>query len=49
MDMQETNSLPSPQVEGDDRAQARALAILHSHPVVSLVDLKFNLSSCLTF
>ncbi|XP_076954568.1 uncharacterized protein LOC143629090 [Bidens hawaiensis] len=31
--LKETNSLPSPQVEGDDRAQARALAILHSHPV----------------
>ncbi|KAJ0561373.1 putative 16S rRNA (cytosine(967)-C(5))-methyltransferase [Helianthus annuus] len=31
--LKETNSLPSPRVEGDDRAQARALAILHSHPV----------------
>ncbi|KAK9070638.1 hypothetical protein SSX86_011040 [Deinandra increscens subsp. villosa] len=31
--LKETNSLPSPQVEGDDRAQARALATLHSHPV----------------
>ncbi|PWA36304.1 NOL1/NOP2/sun family protein / antitermination NusB domain-containing protein [Artemisia annua] len=31
--LKESNSLPSPQVEGDDRAQARALATLHSHPV----------------
>ncbi|KVI10428.1 Bacterial Fmu (Sun)/eukaryotic nucleolar NOL1/Nop2p [Cynara cardunculus var. scolymus] len=30
---EETNSLPSPELEGDDRAQARALAILYSHPV----------------
>lgn len=33
--MQESNSLPSPQLEGDDRAQARALATIYSHPVVS--------------
>ncbi|XP_024968740.1 uncharacterized protein LOC112508186 [Cynara cardunculus var. scolymus] len=31
--LKETNSLPSPELEGDDRAQARALAILYSHPV----------------
>ncbi|ONK69374.1 uncharacterized protein A4U43_C05F22190 [Asparagus officinalis] len=28
-----TNSLPLPKLEGDDRARARALAIIHSHPV----------------
>lgn len=33
---QENNSLPLPKLEGDDRAQARALATLYSHPVVSL-------------
>ena len=33
--LQENNSLPLPKVEGDERAQARALAILYSHPVVS--------------
>ena len=32
---QESNSLPLPQLEGDDRAQARALATIYSHPVVS--------------
>ncbi|EXB36052.1 Ribosomal RNA small subunit methyltransferase B [Morus notabilis] len=31
--LKETDSLPVPKLEGDDRAQARALAILHSHPV----------------
>ncbi|KAL0353504.1 UNVERIFIED_CONTAM: putative ribosomal RNA small subunit methyltransferase B [Sesamum angustifolium] len=31
--LKETNSLPSPKVEGDDRQQARALATIHSHPV----------------
>lgn len=36
MDLQESNSLPSPKLEGNDRMQARALAILYSHPVVSL-------------
>ncbi|RWW30905.1 hypothetical protein BHE74_00004301 [Ensete ventricosum] len=30
---EETDSLPLPKVAGDDRAQARALAIIHSHPV----------------
>lgn len=34
--LQENESLPLPKVEGDDRAQARALATLYSHPVVSL-------------
>ncbi|WVY90622.1 hypothetical protein V8G54_036136 [Vigna mungo] len=29
----ENSTLPFPKVEGDDRAQARALATLHSHPV----------------
>ncbi|XP_050219957.1 uncharacterized protein LOC126670303 [Mercurialis annua] len=29
----ESNSLPLPKLEGDARAQARALATLHSHPV----------------
>jgi hypothetical protein len=33
--LQESNSLPLPKVEGDERAQARALATLYSHPVVS--------------
>ncbi|KAK3199186.1 hypothetical protein Dsin_022601 [Dipteronia sinensis] len=31
--VKENNSLPLPKLEGDDRAQARALAILYSHPV----------------
>ncbi|XP_068641095.1 uncharacterized protein [Aristolochia californica] len=31
--LKESNSLPLPKVEGDDRAKARALAILYSHPV----------------
>ncbi|KAJ0101362.1 hypothetical protein Patl1_03931 [Pistacia atlantica] len=31
--LKEKNSLPLPILEGDDRAQARALATLHSHPV----------------
>ncbi|KAI4366199.1 hypothetical protein MLD38_022107 [Melastoma candidum] len=31
--LKDTNSLPLPKVEGDNRAQARALATLHSHPV----------------
>ncbi|XP_072992745.1 uncharacterized protein [Typha latifolia] len=31
--LKETDSLPLPNLEGDDRAQARALAIIHSHPV----------------
>lgn len=35
LDLQENNSLPLPKLEGDDRAQARALATLYSHPVVS--------------
>nr|TKW33658.1 hypothetical protein SEVIR_2G253900v2 [Setaria viridis] len=30
---EETNSLPLPKIEGDDRAQARALSIIYSHPV----------------
>ncbi|XP_078443221.1 NOL1/NOP2/sun family protein / antitermination NusB domain-containing protein isoform X2 [Wolffia australiana] len=29
----EKNTLPLPKIEGDDRARARALAIIHSHPV----------------
>lgn len=33
---QESDALPLPKLEGDDRAQARALATLYSHPVVSL-------------
>ncbi|KAM7279726.1 hypothetical protein ACFE04_006860 [Oxalis oulophora] len=37
--LKENNSLPLPKVEGDDRSQARALAILYSHPVVSLTTL----------
>ncbi|KAF8694768.1 hypothetical protein HU200_037859 [Digitaria exilis] len=31
--LKETNSLPLPNIEGDDRAQARALSIIYSHPV----------------
>ncbi|KAL9316750.1 hypothetical protein ACSQ67_017751 [Phaseolus vulgaris] len=31
--LKENGTLPLPKVEGDDRAQARALATLHSHPV----------------
>ncbi|XP_062168889.1 uncharacterized protein LOC133874953 isoform X2 [Alnus glutinosa] len=31
--LKESNSLPLPKVEGDERAQARALATLYSHPV----------------
>ncbi|XP_022735087.1 uncharacterized protein LOC111288454 [Durio zibethinus] len=31
--VKENNSLPLPKLEGDDRAQARALATLYSHPV----------------
>ncbi|CAN8270132.1 unnamed protein product [Cochlearia groenlandica] len=31
--LKEKDALPLPKVEGDDRAQARALATLHSHPV----------------
>ncbi|WOL12098.1 hypothetical protein Cni_G20862 [Canna indica] len=31
--LKETDSLPLPNIAGDDRAQARALAIIHSHPV----------------
>ncbi|KAL5548637.1 hypothetical protein UlMin_003868 [Ulmus minor] len=31
--LKENNSLPVPKLEGDDRAQARALATLYSHPV----------------
>lgn len=34
--LQENETLPLPKVEGDDRAQARALATLYSHPVVSV-------------
>ncbi|XP_073149601.1 uncharacterized protein [Henckelia pumila] len=32
--LKESNSLPLPRVDGDDRQQARALATIHSHPVV---------------
>ncbi|XP_073281285.1 uncharacterized protein [Primulina huaijiensis] len=31
--LKESNSLPLPRVDGDDRQQARALATIHSHPV----------------
>ncbi|TVU09929.1 hypothetical protein EJB05_43428, partial [Eragrostis curvula] len=31
--LKETNSLPLPKIEGDDRAQARAISITYSHPV----------------
>ncbi|PUZ71168.1 hypothetical protein GQ55_2G292900 [Panicum hallii var. hallii] len=31
--LKEKNSLPLPKIEGDDRAQARALSIIYSHPV----------------
>eukprot|EP00268_Persea_americana_P038710 TRINITY_DN3831_c0_g1_i11.p1 TRINITY_DN3831_c0_g1~~TRINITY_DN3831_c0_g1_i11.p1 ORF type:complete len:220 (+),score=41.73 TRINITY_DN3831_c0_g1_i11:847-1506(+) len=31
--LKEKNSLPLPKLEGDDRAQARALATIYSHPV----------------
>ncbi|KAG8386015.1 hypothetical protein BUALT_Bualt03G0105100 [Buddleja alternifolia] len=31
--LKESDSLPSPKVDGDDRQQARALATIHSHPV----------------
>jgi hypothetical protein len=37
MIIQEKNSLPLPKIEGDDRAQARALSIIYSHPVVSFL------------
>ena len=30
----EKGTLPAPAVEGDERARARALATVHSHPVV---------------
>ncbi|KZV44057.1 putative 28S rRNA (cytosine-C(5))-methyltransferase [Dorcoceras hygrometricum] len=32
--LKESNSLPLPTIDGDDRQQARALATIHSHPVV---------------
>ncbi|KAK9209898.1 hypothetical protein WN944_002267 [Citrus x changshan-huyou] len=35
--LKENNSLPLPKLEGNDRAQARALATIYSHPVVSLI------------
>ncbi|KAM3276000.1 hypothetical protein ACQJBY_044400 [Aegilops geniculata] len=31
--LKERDSLPLPKIEGDDRAQARALSIIYSHPV----------------
>ncbi|KAJ3676387.1 hypothetical protein LUZ60_003799 [Juncus effusus] len=31
--LKESDKLPLPKIEGDDRAKARALAIIHSHPV----------------
>ncbi|XP_042444171.1 probable ribosomal RNA small subunit methyltransferase B isoform X2 [Zingiber officinale] len=34
LSLKDTDSLPLPKVVGDDRSQARALAIIHSHPVV---------------
>ncbi|MCI43817.1 ribosomal RNA small subunit methyltransferase B [Trifolium medium] len=34
--LKENEMLPLPKVEGDDRSQARALATLYSHPVVSV-------------
>ncbi|KAH9804245.1 SAM MT RSMB NOP domain-containing protein [Citrus sinensis] len=34
--LKDNNSLPLPKLEGNDRAQARALATIYSHPVVSL-------------
>jgi hypothetical protein len=34
---QETNSLPLPKIEGDDRAQSRALFIMYSYHFVSLL------------
>uniref|UniRef100_A0A0D9XEV0 SAM-dependent MTase RsmB/NOP-type domain-containing protein n=1 Tax=Leersia perrieri TaxID=77586 RepID=A0A0D9XEV0_9ORYZ len=33
LQLKEANSLPLPKIEGDDRAQARALSIIYSHPV----------------
>ena len=36
IDAKESESLPAPLVEGDERSRARALATLHSHPVVRL-------------
>ncbi|XP_042444170.1 probable ribosomal RNA small subunit methyltransferase B isoform X1 [Zingiber officinale] len=33
LSLKDTDSLPLPKVVGDDRSQARALAIIHSHPV----------------
>ncbi|KAM0866129.1 hypothetical protein ACQ4PT_042841 [Festuca glaucescens] len=33
LSLKETDSLPLPKIEGDDRAQARALSIIYSHPV----------------
>lgn len=47
--IQDTNSLPLPKIEGDDRAHARALSIIYSHPVVSLLSLKNMLSSFIIF
>lgn len=40
--LQENGTLPLPKVEGDDRTQARALATLYSHPVVSVHLLAFS-------
>ncbi|XP_074575301.1 uncharacterized protein LOC141831796 [Curcuma longa] len=33
LSLKDTDSLPLPKVVGDDRSQARALAVIHSHPV----------------
>jgi 16S rRNA (cytosine967-C5)-methyltransferase len=44
--LQEKEMLPLPKVEGDDRSQARALATLYSHPVVSVYPLQLFLHHC---
>lgn len=44
--LQENETLPLPKVEGDDRSQARALATLYSHPVVSVYLLLLFLHHC---
>uniref|UniRef100_A0A803MWM5 SAM-dependent MTase RsmB/NOP-type domain-containing protein n=1 Tax=Chenopodium quinoa TaxID=63459 RepID=A0A803MWM5_CHEQI len=40
--LKDKDSLPVPKLDGNDRAQARALATTHSHPVVVLLILFFS-------
>lgn len=37
--LKEKDFLPLPKIEGDEREQARALATIHSHPVISKVQI----------